>query len=93
MQLPALFKQSLTVPVLCGIALAALSMILTQDDHFGIQLLENLKSVPRFDMIVMSLPRREKSALKEQFDAAQSAGVLDSVVEKRLQVARCSYRV
>ncbi len=41
----------------------------------------------------MSLPKREKVALKEQFDAAQNAGVLDSVVEKRLESVRRSYRV
>ncbi|KAA6423043.1 MAG: hypothetical protein FRX49_07031 [Trebouxia sp. A1-2] len=93
LQLPALFKQSLTAPVLSGIALAALSMVSAQDDHFGMQLLEGLKSVPRFDMIVMSLPKREKAALKEQFDAAQNAGVLDSVVENRLGNVRRSYRV
>ncbi|KAL0033750.1 hypothetical protein WJX77_003766 [Trebouxia sp. C0004] len=93
LQLPALFKQSLTAPVLSGIALAALSMVSTQDDHFGMQLLEGLKSVPRFDMITMSLPKREKAALKEQFDAAQNAGVLDSVVEKRLENVRRRYRV
>ncbi|KAL0029530.1 hypothetical protein WJX79_002027 [Trebouxia sp. C0005] len=57
------------------------------------ELLEGLKSVPRFDMIVMSLPKREKAALKEQFDAAQNAGVLDSVVENRLGNVRRSYRV
>ncbi len=93
LQLPALFKQSLTAPVLSGIALAALSMVSTQDDHFGMQLLEGLKSVPRFDMIVMSLPKREKAVLREQFDAAQNAGVLDSVVENRLENVRRSYRV
>ena len=93
MQLPVLFKQSLTAPVLSGIALAALNMIMAQNDHFGIQLLENLPPVPRFDMIVMSLPRREKSALKEQFDAALSTPVTDSVLDRRLEKARHSYRV
>ncbi len=93
LQLPALFKQSLTAPVLSGIAQAALSMVSKMDDHYGMQLLEGLKSVPRFDMIVMSLPKREKAALKEQFDAAQNAEVLDSVVEKRLESVRHSYRV
>lgn len=93
LQLPALFKQSLTAPVLSGIAQAALSMVSNTDDLYGMQLLEGLKSVPRFDMIVMSLPKREKAALKEQFDAAQNAEVLDSVVEKRLESVRHSYRV
>ena len=93
MQLPALFKQSLTAPMLNGIALVALSMILTQNDHFGMQLLENLKTVPRFDMIVMSLPRREKGTLKERFDAAQNADIADSVVAKRLEATRRNYRV
>ena len=83
--------------MLSGIALAALSMIQTQDetqdDHFGMQLLENLKSVPRFDMIVMSLPRREKAALKEQFDAAQNAEVLDSILANRLGTVRRNYRL
>ena len=92
-QLPGLFKQSLTAPVLQGIALSALNMVMGQNDHFGIQLLENLKSVPRFDMIVMSLPRREKSALKEHYDAAQNAPVIDSVLAKRLESVRRSYRV
>jgi len=98
LQLPALFKQSLTAPVLSGIAQAALSMVSNTDDLYGMQLLEGLKSVPRFDMIVMSLPRREKAALKEQFDAlhqiaGQNAGVLDSVVENMLENVRRSYRV
>ena len=93
MQLPALFKQSLTVPVLCGVAHAALSMILSRGDHFGIQLLEGLKSVPRFDMLVMSLPRREKILLREKFDAAQSADRADSGVAMQLQSDRGSYRV
>ena len=93
LQLPALFKQSLTAPVLSGIVQAALSMVSDQDDHYGMQLLEGLKSVPRFDMIVMSLPKCEKAALREQFDAAQNAAVLDSVVEKRLVNGRRGYRV
>lgn len=93
LQLPALFKQSLTAPVLQGIALSALEMIMAQNDHFGIQLLETLKSVPRFDVIVMSLPRREKAVLKEHYDAAQNAPVTDSVLAKRLESTRRSYRV
>ena len=93
LQLPALFKQSLTAPVLSGITQAALSMVSNTDDLYGMQLLEGLKSVPRFDMIVMSLPRREKAALKEQFDAGQNAGVLDRVVDIRLGNVRRSYRV
>lgn len=68
-------------------------MIMAQNDHFGIQLLEALKSVPRFDMIVMSLPRREKVALKEHYDAAQHAPVVDSVLAKRLECVRRSYRL
>ena len=68
-------------------------MIMGQNDHFGIQLLEALKSVPRFDMIVMSLPRREKAVLKEHFNAAQNAPVIDSVLAKRLESSRQSYRV
>ena len=93
MQLPALFKQSLTAPVLSGIALAALNMIMAQNDHFGIQLLENLTSVPRFNMIVMSLPRQEKSALKEHYAAALSTPVIDSVLAQRLEKSCSSYRV
>lgn len=93
LQLPTLFKQSLTAPVLQGVALSALDMMMAQNDHFGIQLLENLKCVPRFDMIVMSLPRREKAELREHYDAAQNAPVVDSVLAKRLESVRRSYRV
>lgn len=93
LQLSTLFKQSLTAPVLQGIALSALDMLMAQNDHFGIQLLENLKCVPRFDMIVMSLPRREKTVLREHYDAAQNAPVVDSVLAKRLESVRRSYRV
>ena len=93
LQLPTLFKQSLTAPVLQGIALSALNMIIAQSDHFGIQLLENLKSVPRFDMIVMSLPRRDKAVLKEHYDAAHNAPVVDSVLARRLEATRQRYRV
>ena len=83
----------MTAPVLNGIAVAALGMLARQDDHYGIQLLENLPTVPRFDMIVMSLPRRDKAVLKDRFDAAQGSDVLDSVVSTRLQKARSRYRV
>ena len=68
-------------------------MIMAQNDHYGILLLESLRSVPRFDMIVMSLPRREKAVLKERYDAAQNAPVTDSVLAKRLESTRRSYRV
>ena len=68
-------------------------MIMAQNDHFGIQLLETLKSVPRFDMIVMSLPRSEKAVLKQHYNAAQNAPVIDSVLAKRLESTRQSYRV
>ena len=90
-QLPSMFKQSLTAPSVSGIALAALDMVMSQKDDFGVQLLEHLKSVPRFDMIVMSLPRREKSALKDRFDAASP--VTDDLLAKRLDTSRKSYRV
>ena len=92
-QLPTLFKQSLTTPFLTGIALAALNMIMANSDHFGIQLLESLISVPRFDLIVMSLARRDKLVLKQHYEAAQSAPVTDSVLADRLSKARSKYRV
>lgn len=93
MQLPKIFKQSLTPAALCGIATVALGLASSQNDHFGVQLLENLKSVPRFDMIVLSLSRRDKTALKEFFDAAVTAPIVDSMVAKRLDAVRKSYRI
>ena len=93
MQLPALFKQSLTPGALCGVATVALTLTSAQNDHFGVQLLEHLKAVPRFDMVVLSLPRRDKVTLKQGFDAAVSAPVLDNMVVKRLVSVRACYRV
>lgn len=93
MQLPKIFKQSLTPTALCGIAAVALGLVASQDDHFGVQLLENMKAVPRFDMIVLSLSRRDKGELKGGFEAALGAPIVDSMAAKRLDAVRKSYRV
>lgn len=93
MQLPKIFKQSLTPAALYGIVTVALGLAASQNDHFGVQLLENMKEVPRFDMIVLSLSRRDKVSLKEDFDAAANAPIIDSMVAKRLAAVRKSYRV
>ena len=93
MQLPKIFKQSLTPTALCGIAAVALGLVASQDDHFGVQLLENMKAIPRFDMIVLSLSRRDKGELKEGFEAALGAPIVDSMAAKRLDAVRKSYRV
>ena len=93
MQLPKIFKQSLTPAALYGIVTVALGLAASQNDHFGVQLLENMKEVPRFDMIVLGLPRRDKVSLKESFDAAVNAPIIDSMVAKRLGAVRKSYQV
>lgn len=93
MQLPKIFKQSLTPAALCGIATVALGLVLSQNDDLGVQLLKNLKLVPRFDMVVLSLSRRDKEILQGGFDAAAKAPVLDSMVAERLAAMKQSYRL
>jgi hypothetical protein len=104
-QLPTLFKSSLTAQLLSSLMTAALSAMAattaaagdadTAQDQLSaaqaVGLLEGLVSVPRFEMMAMSLGSRDKPALKQVWEAAAAA--VDSGLQTRLAAVRPKYRV
>lgn len=103
-QLPTLFKSSLTAQLLSSLMTAALTAMAaptaTGDTDapqeqlsaaHAVGLLEGLVSVPRFDMMAMSLGSRDKAALKQMWEAAAAAA--DSGLQARLAAVRSKYRV
>lgn len=103
-QLPTLFKSSLTAQLLSSLMTAALTAMaaptaaedtdVPQEQLSAAHaagLLEGLVSVPRFDMMAMSLGSRDKAALKQMWEAAAAAA--DSGLQARLAAVRPKYRV
>lgn len=57
----------------------------------AVGLIEGLVSVPRFDMMVMSVGSRDKAALKQLWEAAAASA--DSRLQERLNAVRSKYRI
>lgn len=100
-QLPAVFKTSLTAPILTAILTVALKAAANADraGHEGadlgaahaVALIEQFVKVPRFDMTIMCLTTRDKAALKQLWSAA-----VDSCVpglQNSLLSVRTKYRL
>lgn len=68
--LAAVFKQSLTAGLLAGMLRSALPAAVPGGPSWPLALISGLPNVPRFDMALMCLPGKEKTALKGLWDAA-----------------------
>ena len=105
-QLPVLFKQSLTGPVLAGMLNTALGRLIMVKPHLTMSLLEGLTTVPRFSMAVMLLSRADKAnivALWElaedniaemwEMDMGKEAVRMDNEILSRLAAIRGVYKL
>lgn len=69
-QLPALLRQALTPGLLAAAAAALLRPALQQQPGAAVALLEGLAQVARFDLNLLSVPRRQREELAANWDAA-----------------------
>eukprot|EP00873_Tetraselmis_striata_P018996 jgi/Tetstr1/439260/TSEL_027702.t1 len=89
--LPQLFKNSLTGPMLFSILGSIASSASCNSAPHAMALLEAVTQVPRFDMTMMLLPKKDRAALAAQLDSMAPQLGADEVT--RLEVARKKMKI
>ncbi|GER44971.1 tetratricopeptide repeat protein [Striga asiatica] len=74
--LPGIFKNALSAPILVDI-IKCVSTFFMEDMALGVDYLQNLIKIPRFDMIIMCLGSSDKADIKKIWDEVFSKGNAD----------------
>ncbi|GBG61056.1 hypothetical protein CBR_g18648 [Chara braunii] len=92
--LPKTFKDALSAHLLCDIIAVIDECLLKTDDAArGIDILEKLTTVGRFDITIMFLSAQQKAKLRHLWEGSAKSVPISSELQDRLQSIRAKYRV
>ncbi|KAI3445421.1 hypothetical protein Pfo_002086 [Paulownia fortunei] len=74
--LPGIFKNALSAPILVDI-IRCIATFFMEDMALGVEYLQNLTKIPRFDMIIMCLSSADKDGISKIWDEVFSKGTTD----------------
>ncbi|PIN10064.1 hypothetical protein CDL12_17355 [Handroanthus impetiginosus] len=74
--LPGIFKNALSAPILVDV-IRCIATFFTEDMALGVEYLQSLTKIPRFDMIIMCLSSADKAELSKIWDEVFSKGTTE----------------